>query len=136
MYLVDCVNGFKSSLNKNDFIFQECRDDELTTVVKQYSELNLTLPMPGCPEHMTRCLLHHADFKLRDHHTSKMDVHVFLFTDLLLITKVTQRKAEKVKVCITLICSVILSLKINKPYIYLFLQSNVFIYFIGGSSSI
>lgn len=65
--------------------------------MKNYSELNLTQPMPGCPEHLARHLLHHGDLRLRDPHT-KMDVHVFLFTDLLLITKVTQRKAEKVKV--------------------------------------
>lgn len=77
---------------------QEARDDELERVVKNYSELNLTQPMPGCPEHLARHLLHHGDLRLRDPHTSKMDVHVFLFTDLLLITKVTQRKAEKVKV--------------------------------------
>ncbi|XP_050698883.1 uncharacterized protein LOC126986651 [Eriocheir sinensis] len=76
----------------------EARDDELERVVKNYSELNLTQPMPGCPEHLARHLLHHGDLRLRDPHTSKMDVHVFLFTDLLLITKVTQRKAEKVKV--------------------------------------
>lgn len=75
----------------------EARDDELERVVKNYSELNLTQPMPGCPEHLARHLLHHGDLRLRDPHT-KMDVHVFLFTDLLLITKVTQRKAEKVKV--------------------------------------
>ncbi|XP_042886663.1 uncharacterized protein LOC122262639 isoform X2 [Penaeus japonicus] len=75
----------------------EARDDELERVVRTYSELNLTQPMPGCPEHLPRHILHHGDLRLRDPHT-KMDVHVFLFTDLLLITKVTQRKAEKVKV--------------------------------------
>ncbi|XP_069998090.1 pleckstrin homology domain-containing family G member 5 isoform X6 [Penaeus vannamei] len=75
----------------------EARDDELERVVRNYSELNLTQPMPGCPEHLPRHILHHGDLRLRDPHT-KMDVHVFLFTDLLLITKVTQRKAEKVKV--------------------------------------
>ncbi|KAK8729243.1 hypothetical protein OTU49_008702 [Cherax quadricarinatus] len=74
------------------------RDDELERVVRNYSDLNLTQPMPGCPEHLPRHLLHHGDLRLRDPHTSKMDVHVFLFTDLLLITKVTQRKAEKVKI--------------------------------------
>ncbi|XP_071541745.1 uncharacterized protein [Panulirus ornatus] len=76
----------------------EARDDELERVVRNYSDLNLTQPMPGCPEHLPRHLLHHGDLRLRDPHTSKMDVHVFLFTDLLLITKVTQRKAEKVKI--------------------------------------
>ncbi|XP_042222520.1 uncharacterized protein LOC121866850 isoform X2 [Homarus americanus] len=76
----------------------ETRDDELERIVRNYSDLNLTQPMPGCPEHMPRHLLHHGDLRFRDSHTSKMDVHVFLFTDLLLITKVTQRKAEKVKI--------------------------------------
>ncbi|CAL4060890.1 unnamed protein product [Meganyctiphanes norvegica] len=76
----------------------DSREDELERVVRSYSDLNLTQPMPGCPEHLPRHLLHHGDLKLRDAHTSKMEVHVFLFTDLLLITKVTQRKAEKVKI--------------------------------------
>lgn len=76
----------------------EARDDELEKVVKNYSDLSLTQPMPGCPEHLPRHILHHGDLRLRDPHSSKMDVHVFLFTDLLLITKVTQRKAEKVKI--------------------------------------
>ncbi|KAK3859627.1 hypothetical protein Pcinc_034272, partial [Petrolisthes cinctipes] len=76
----------------------EARDDELERVVRSYSDLSLTQPMPGCPEHIPRHLLHHGDLRLRDPHTSKMDVHAFLFTDLLLITKITQRKAEKVKI--------------------------------------
>lgn len=76
----------------------DSREDELERVVRSYSNLNLTQPMPGCPEHLPRHLLHHGDLKLRDAHTSKMEVHVFLFTDLLLITKITQRKAEKVKI--------------------------------------
>ncbi|KAF2360500.1 Dbl (DH) domain [Trinorchestia longiramus] len=76
----------------------ESREEEIANKVKQYSELQLSQPMPGCPEHLSRHLLHQGDYKLRDHHTSKTDVHVFIFTDLLLVTKVTQRKAEKVKV--------------------------------------
>ncbi|CAL4116027.1 unnamed protein product, partial [Meganyctiphanes norvegica] len=76
----------------------ESRDDDLERVIKTYSELNLTQPMPGCPEHLLSHLLLHGDLKLSDNHISKTDVHVFLFTDLLLITKVTQRKAEKVKI--------------------------------------
>ncbi|KAA0191040.1 hypothetical protein HAZT_HAZT006972 [Hyalella azteca] len=77
---------------------QEAREEEIATKVKQHSELHLSQPMPGCPEHLSRHLLHQGDYKLRDHNTSKTDVHVFIFTDLLLVTKVTQRKAEKVKV--------------------------------------
>ncbi|XP_018012826.1 uncharacterized protein LOC108669904 [Hyalella azteca] len=76
----------------------EAREEEIATKVKQHSELHLSQPMPGCPEHLSRHLLHQGDYKLRDHNTSKTDVHVFIFTDLLLVTKVTQRKAEKVKV--------------------------------------
>lgn len=72
--------------------------------VKQYSDLQLSQPMPGCPEHLSRHLLHQGDYKLRDHNTSKTDVHVFVFTDLLLITKITQRKAEKVKVMMIHTC--------------------------------
>ncbi|CAL4064112.1 unnamed protein product [Meganyctiphanes norvegica] len=75
----------------------ESRDDDLEKVVKKYSDLNLTQPMPGCPEHLSRHILHHGDLKLRDH-TGRMEVHVFLFTDILLVTKVTQKKGERVKI--------------------------------------
>ncbi|CAL4216062.1 unnamed protein product, partial [Meganyctiphanes norvegica] len=71
----------------------DSREDELEKVVRSYSELNLTQPMPGCPEHIPRQLIHHGDLKLKYAHNSKTEVHVFLFTDLLLITKLSQKKA-------------------------------------------
>ena len=77
---------------------QESKDDELAAAVRQHSELNLLQKMPGCPEHIPRWLIHQGDFRLRDAHTSKIEVHVFVFTDFILITKFTQRKTEKVKV--------------------------------------
>ncbi|CAL4071682.1 unnamed protein product, partial [Meganyctiphanes norvegica] len=30
----------------------ESKDDELERIVKNYSDLSLTQPMPGCPEHL------------------------------------------------------------------------------------
>ncbi|CAL4136787.1 unnamed protein product, partial [Meganyctiphanes norvegica] len=75
----------------------ESKEEELEKGVKNYSSLNLQHPMPGCSPHH-RSILFHGDMKLRDAQTSKLDVHVFLFTDMLLITKCTQKKAEKLKI--------------------------------------
>ncbi|XP_046396521.1 uncharacterized protein LOC124163575 isoform X2 [Ischnura elegans] len=65
----------------------ETKDDETEKMVRQYSELDLTRPMPGCRPHQRRHLLMEADVRLRDQSTSKVDAHVFLFTDILLVCK-------------------------------------------------
>ncbi|CAL4084469.1 unnamed protein product [Meganyctiphanes norvegica] len=76
----------------------DVRDDELEAVVRKHSSLNLTGPMPGCPEHLTRILVHRGELKIKDFYTSKMDVQVLLFTDMMLITKSMQKKSEKIKI--------------------------------------
>uniref|UniRef100_A0A0N8CD92 Pleckstrin domain-containing family G member n=1 Tax=Daphnia magna TaxID=35525 RepID=A0A0N8CD92_9CRUS len=76
----------------------EAKDEEVERLVKSHCDLDLTKPMPYCSENQRRYLLIEGDLKLRDQGTSKMDVHCFLFTDVLLICKPVARKAEKVKV--------------------------------------
>ncbi|ODM90880.1 Pleckstrin y domain-containing family G member 5 [Orchesella cincta] len=75
----------------------ETRDDELESVIKSHSKLNLFAPMPGCGN-AKRWLIFDSDMRLRDSFSSKIDVHCFLFTDMLLICKSTTRKGEKLKV--------------------------------------
>jgi pleckstrin domain-containing family G protein 5 len=55
--------------------------------------------MPGCLAAQTRNLLREGDLKLREApSSSKLDVHCFLFTDMLLICKSVNRKGDRVKV--------------------------------------
>lgn len=66
----------------------ESRDEELEKLIKFHSNLDLmNAPIPGCPKDSLRTLLREGDFKLRDSATSKMEVHVLLMTDMLLICK-------------------------------------------------
>jgi pleckstrin domain-containing family G protein 5 len=55
--------------------------------------------MPGCLAAQTRNLLREGDLKLREgSSSSKLDVHCFLFTDMLLICKNINKKGDRVKV--------------------------------------
>lgn len=61
--------------------------------------MDLTQPMHGCSNHFIRHLLVEGSLKLKDSQASKVDVHCFLFTDLLLICKsVNKKSGDKVKV--------------------------------------
>ncbi|XP_031777180.1 pleckstrin homology domain-containing family G member 5 isoform X3 [Nasonia vitripennis] len=73
----------------------ESRDEELEKLIKLHSNLDImTAPMPGCPKDALRTLLREGDLKLRDAATSKMEVHVLLLTDMLLICKQSTKKAS------------------------------------------
>ena len=55
--------------------------------------------MNGCSQHFIRHLLVEGSLKLKDSSASKVDVHCFLFTDLLLICKsVNKKSGDRVKV--------------------------------------
>ena len=60
----------------------------------------MTCPIPGCSSQRIRqLLLEGLGLKFKDSYTSsKIDVHCFLFTDILLICKSIGRKGDKVKV--------------------------------------
>ncbi|XP_025016475.1 uncharacterized protein LOC107361773 isoform X2 [Tetranychus urticae] len=75
-------------------------NDEVEKVLKEFTRLNLTCPMPGClSSRIRQLLLEGSGLKLRDSYTSsKLDVHCFLFTDTLLICKSVGRKGDKVRV--------------------------------------
>ncbi|KAF5282725.1 hypothetical protein FQR65_LT02722 [Abscondita terminalis] len=74
------------------FIFQESKDDDLEKLLKGYSQLDLNKPMIGCPSERKRHLLLEGDLKLKDSSTSKMEVHCFLLTDMLLVCKPSTKK--------------------------------------------
>ena len=62
------------------------------------SHLDLTSPMPGCAVGQRRHLLMEGDLKMKEGSSSKIDVHCFLFTDMLLICKNISKKGERVRV--------------------------------------
>jgi len=76
----------------------ETKDDELQGLLATSSHLDLTCPMPGCAPGQRRHLLMEGDLKMREGSSSKIDVHCFLFTDMLLICKTISKKGERVKV--------------------------------------
>ncbi|XP_068984929.1 pleckstrin homology domain-containing family G member 5 isoform X2 [Bombus flavifrons] len=73
----------------------ESRDEELEKLIKIHSTFDITtVPMPGCPKDSLRVLLREGDLKLRDAASSKMEVHVLLLTDMLLICKPSTKKTS------------------------------------------
>ncbi|KAL6257699.1 hypothetical protein P5V15_011279 [Pogonomyrmex californicus] len=115
--MIKSVDGFVASVNaalrRNDEAAQldhaasrlECYDvidtkgldEEVEKLIKLYSNLDITTaPMPGCPKDSLRTLLREGDLKLRDAATSKMEVHILLFTDMLLICKPSTKKMLKI----------------------------------------
>ncbi|XP_011498943.1 PREDICTED: pleckstrin homology domain-containing family G member 5-like isoform X2 [Ceratosolen solmsi marchali] len=82
-----------SRLDSYDVV--ESRDEELEKLIKSHSNLDIiTAPMPGCPKDTLRTLVREGDLKLRDSATSKMEVHVLLLTDMMLICKQSTKKAS------------------------------------------
>ncbi|XP_076294728.1 uncharacterized protein LOC143215962 isoform X2 [Lasioglossum baleicum] len=73
----------------------ESRDEELDKLIKVHSTFDITtVPIPGCPKDTLRVLLREGDLKLRDAASSKMEVHVLLLTDMLLICKPSTKKTS------------------------------------------
>nr|XP_022900962.1 pleckstrin homology domain-containing family G member 5 isoform X1 [Onthophagus taurus]XP_022900963.1 pleckstrin homology domain-containing family G member 5 isoform X1 [Onthophagus taurus] len=71
----------------------ESKDDDLERILKKsYVPLDLTRPMLNCPVDRRRHLLLEGDLKLKDSNTSKMEVHCFLLTDMLLVCKPSTKR--------------------------------------------
>ncbi|XP_069690836.1 pleckstrin homology domain-containing family G member 5-like isoform X2 [Periplaneta americana] len=85
------LKGIIARIESYDVV--ESKDDEVDRMLKTYSELDLTCPMPGCHVTQRRHLLLESDLKLKDNSTSKMDVHCFLLTDVLLVCKAATKKS-------------------------------------------
>lgn len=78
----------------------DINNDEVEKALRPHCELDLTCPMPGCGHQQSRQLLYEASgIKMRDSmSSSKVDVHCFLFTDVLLVCKALGRRGDRVRV--------------------------------------
>ncbi|XP_042637125.1 pleckstrin homology domain-containing family G member 5 [Orycteropus afer afer] len=75
----------------------EGSNDEVDKLLKEFLQLDLTVPIPGASLEETRQLLLEGSLRMKEGKDSKMDVYCFLFTDLLLVTKAV-KKAERTRV--------------------------------------
>ncbi|XP_077509037.1 uncharacterized protein LOC144120480 isoform X4 [Amblyomma americanum] len=78
----------------------DINNDEVEKALKAHCTLDLTCPMPSCGNQQNRQLLYETSgVKLKDAvSSSKVDVHCFLFTDVLLVCKSLSKKGDRVKV--------------------------------------
>ncbi|XP_078373411.1 uncharacterized protein LOC144657010 isoform X4 [Oculina patagonica] len=79
----------------NNYNVVEAVNEEMEKILQDYSSYDLTRPMPGLTDDQHRTVIHEGSLRLVEKQ-GKMDVYVFLFTDLLLITKA--KKGDKFKV--------------------------------------
>ncbi|KAM6976959.1 pleckstrin homology domain-containing family G member 5 [Aplochiton taeniatus] len=75
----------------------EGSSEEVEKILKEYNRFDLMAPMRGTSSKETRQLHQEGALRMKEGKDSRMDVHCFLFTDLLLVTKPIKR-LEKVKV--------------------------------------
>ncbi|XP_061758666.1 pleckstrin homology domain-containing family G member 5 isoform X2 [Nerophis ophidion] len=75
----------------------EGSSEEVEKILKEYNRFDLMAPMRGTSAEETRQLHLEGALRMKEGKDSRMDVHCFLFTDLLLVTKPVKR-LEKVKV--------------------------------------
>uniref|UniRef100_A0A2K6U0L4 Pleckstrin homology and RhoGEF domain containing G6 n=1 Tax=Saimiri boliviensis boliviensis TaxID=39432 RepID=A0A2K6U0L4_SAIBB len=71
--------------------------DEVEKNLRPFSTLDLMSPMLGVAPEYTRQLLLEGPVRVKEGREGKLDVYLFLFSDVLLVTK-PQRKADKAKV--------------------------------------
>ncbi|XP_056648248.1 pleckstrin homology domain-containing family G member 5 isoform X1 [Diorhabda sublineata] len=87
------LKGIIARIESYDIV--ESKDDDIDKLLKKeksLTQLDLTKPMLNCPVERKRHLLLEGDLKLKDSGTSKMEVHCFLLTDMLLVCKPSTRK--------------------------------------------
>ncbi|KAJ8981834.1 hypothetical protein NQ317_004784 [Molorchus minor] len=87
------LKGIIARIESYDIV--ETKDDDIEKILKKEKSLtllDLTRPMLNCPIERKRHLLLEGDLKLKDSGTSKMEVHCFLLTDMLLVCKPSTKK--------------------------------------------
>ncbi|KAJ8918331.1 hypothetical protein NQ315_008024, partial [Exocentrus adspersus] len=87
------LKGIIARIESYDIV--ESKDDDIDKILKKdksLTQLDLTRPMLNCPTERKRHLLLEGDLKLKDSGTSKMEVHCFLLTDMLLVCKPSTKK--------------------------------------------
>lgn len=75
----------------------EPSSEEMEKKLRPFSSLDLMSPMLGVAAEHTRQLLLEGPVRVKEGREGKLDVYLFLFSDVLLVTK-HQRKADKAKV--------------------------------------
>ncbi|XP_064643038.1 pleckstrin homology domain-containing family G member 5-like isoform X3 [Lineus longissimus] len=74
-------------------------NEECSKILNDYTQLDLTCPMPGCNPQQTRHLLCEGALRFKDGISKSTDAYCFLFTDMFLITKASKRgDKDKVKI--------------------------------------
>ncbi|KAM4571306.1 pleckstrin homology domain-containing family G member 5 isoform 2-T2 [Fundulus diaphanus] len=75
----------------------EGSSEEVEKILKEYNRFDLMTPMRETPPEETRQLHLEGALRMKEGKESRMEVHCFLFTDLLLITK-SGKRVEKNKI--------------------------------------
>ncbi|XP_074050531.1 pleckstrin homology domain-containing family G member 6 isoform X2 [Macrotis lagotis] len=75
----------------------EASTEEVEKNLRPFSNLDLTSPILGVDHQHTRQLLLEGPVRMKEGREGKLDVYLFLFSDVILVTK-PQRKADKAKV--------------------------------------
>nr|XP_033723043.1 pleckstrin homology domain-containing family G member 6 isoform X7 [Tursiops truncatus] len=75
----------------------EPSSEEVEKNLRPFSTLDLTAPMLGVPPEHTRQLLLEGPVRMKEGREGKLDVYLFLFSDVLLVTK-PLRRTDKAKV--------------------------------------
>lgn len=87
------LKGIIARIESYDIV--DSKDDDIERILKReksFTQLDLTRPMLSCPPERKRHLLLEGDLKLKDSGASKIEVHCFLLTDMLLICKPSTKK--------------------------------------------
>ncbi|CRL03588.1 CLUMA_CG016274, isoform B [Clunio marinus] len=86
------LKGIMARIESYDVV--DSSNESLEKFIKQYSQMfDLCSPMKGCVLNQGRYLFLEGDMKYKDN-VSKMDVHCFLLTDILLVCKQTVKKGH------------------------------------------
>ncbi|XP_002733447.2 pleckstrin homology domain-containing family G member 5-like [Saccoglossus kowalevskii] len=89
------LDVIQSKIESYDVI--DTANEELSKLVEDYTHFNLSSPMLGANPTEQRMLLLEGPVRLKDKDGGKIDVLMFLFSDILLITKPT-KKGDRVKI--------------------------------------
>ncbi|XP_045471611.1 pleckstrin homology domain-containing family G member 5 isoform X1 [Harmonia axyridis] len=87
------LKGIIARIESYDIV--DSKDDDIEKLLKKdktLTQFDLNRPMLNCPVERKRHLLLEGDLKLKDSGASKMEVHCFLLTDMLLICKPSTKK--------------------------------------------
>ncbi|XP_078061197.1 uncharacterized protein LOC144487027, partial [Mustelus asterias] len=102
----------------------ESSTDEVDRIVKEFSFLDLTLPMVGIGPNCVRLLLLEGNLKMKEGRDSKTEVHCLLFNDLFLITKPLKKGNRGKVIRQPLMLDKIVSRELKDPGSFLLLYVN------------